>query len=108
MWLLRSLAPSEAEFTESIVPVLRETPLLESLVVNDVEFVRPNRLEELIEILARTELINNPSQDSNLIFLSRIERLSFIGTKFYLWHLVPFLFPPIQRHTSARYRPLDR
>ena len=64
----------------------------------------------LLDILARTKLVNDISEDPNMMFLPHLESLSFIGVQDESppWHVVPSLFPPTWHPANSQYRPLRR
>jgi len=73
-----------------IIPIFRATPLLEKIVFS---YARPQAIHRLMDVLARTKVVNDISQD---LFLPHLESLSFtnVDTSPPPWHLVPSLFPP--------------
>ena len=90
-----------------VIPILRMAPLLEKVVLY---YAGSHEICELLDILARTKLVGDLSQDPNMTFLPRLESLSFIQVQDYHppWHLVPSLFPPTQYLVNAHYRPLRK
>jgi len=90
-----------------LIPFLRMTPLLEEATFS---FVRSYRIRELLDILGRTKLVDNASNDPNMMLLPHLESLSFKRMEYYFspWHLIPSLFPPIQQPANVQYRPLRK
>jgi len=88
-----------------VIPLLRVTPLVEKVVFS---YATSSEIHELLGILNRTKLVNDLSQNPNMVFLPHLENLSFIRVQDdpLPWHLVPSLFPPIWHPADARYRPL--
>jgi len=88
-----------------VIPLLRVTPLVEKVVFS---YATSSEIHELLDILTRTKLVNDLSQNPNTAFLPHLENLSFIGVQDYPlpWHLIPSLFPPTWHPADARYRPL--
>jgi len=90
-----------------LIPILRAAPLLEKVIFT---FVSSRRICELLGPLGGTKLVNDLSQDTDVMFLSHLESLSFKGMEydFTSWHLIPSLFPPTQRPANVQYRPLRK
>jgi len=105
---LRKMSLTQALGVElDIIPLLRVTPLLEKLVFSEAD---SRGIRELLDILARTKLVNDISEDPNMMFLPHLENLSFIGVQDESppWHVVPSLFPPTWHPANSQYRPLRR
>jgi len=102
---LRTFSLSEA-FREhlDIISIFRATPLLEKFVYS---CAGPQAIHRVMDVLARTKVVNDISQDP---FLSHLESLSIIDIEISIppWHLIPSLFPPTQQPASVQYRPLRR
>ena len=83
------------------------TPLLEKLVFFYADL---HGIHKLLDILARTKLVEDLSQNPNMVFLPHLESLSFIRTQEGSppWDLVLSLFPPSWHPADAQYRPLRR
>jgi len=105
---LRKMSVSQALGVDlDVIPLLRVTPLLETLVFS---CATSGGIHELLDILACTKLLNDISQDPNRIFLPHLENLSFLEVQGGPppCYLVPSLFPPPWHPADARYRPLRR
>jgi len=104
---LRTISLYQAAGDLDVIPLLRVTPLLEKLVFS---YATSSGIHELLDILARTKLVNHISEDPNMMFLPHLENLSFIEVQDGSppWHVVPSLFPPTWHPANSQYRPLRR
>jgi len=104
---LRTISLYQAAGDLDVIPLLRVTPLVEKLVFSNAT---SSGIHELLDILARTKLVNDISEDPNMMFLPHLENLSFIGVQDGSppWHVVPSLFPPTWHPANSQYRPLRR
>ena len=102
---LRTICLNEtiSEYVD-VIPIFRATPLLEKVVLF---YATSPAIHELLDILARTKVVDDLSQDP---FLPHLKSLSLIEMEYYPppWHLVPSLFPPTQQAVNVKYRPLQK
>jgi len=102
---LRTFSLSEASSEHlDVISIFRATPLLEKFVYS---CAGPQAIHGVMDVLARTKVVNDISQDP---FLPHLESLSIIEREISLppWHLIPSLFPPTQQPANVQYRPLRR